>query len=498
MTIQHQLNYKPWLHLVLPLLFFLVGNFLIYNLDCFEFDPDEGINLMKAFLVNKGYLLYRDIWNDQPPLLTHLLAIGFNIFEPNVNFARSIILIFSTLILWQIWLILYLLGGIDRALIGSVLLIISPDYLKLSISVMVGLPCLCLALGAFLTIIIWHSNHKTVCLSASAILLSLSVLTKLFTLFLAPIIVTGILLDRAFNPKRTWFRKLQPSILWIAIFSIFTLSILTLLVGLENIHLLVENHVDAKNIAAFEGLSLEDYVQTDYKVFLVSFAFWGLVIAYRRGKMEIFYFAAWLVTFYFLLQQHRPVWYHQVLTIHIPAIILAAYGLGELSKIVRIRGLRYIFKQRAFIKFLSVVIFVSTILLVGEQTKTTLRAIEYWRTSWGANVTPQNLEYQFLAEINQLDFQTNWMVTDSPMFAFRAGISVPPATAVLSRKQLETKSITDARVIDIINQYQPEQVFLKRFEWSQLNEFLTLNYQLRKQEQNFKLYIRGNQKSLES
>ena len=489
MNIRDRLNYKHWLPL-LPLLFFLVGTALIYTLDCFEFDPDEGINLMKAFLVNRGYLLYRDIWNDQPPLLTYILAVSFNIFEPNVNFARSIILIFSTLLLWQNWLILYLLGGIYCALIGSLLLIISPDYLKLSISVMVGLPCLCFALGAFLAIIHWHSNHKTIWLVASAILLSLSVSTKLFTLFLAPIIVTGIFLARAFNPKQTWFKKLKPSILWSAIFSSLTFIILTLLVGVENIHLLVENHVDAKSIAAFEGLSLEDYVQTDYKVFLVGFGCLGIVFACRRQKWEIFYFVAWLLTFYFLLQQHRPVWYHQVLTIHIPAIILAACGLGELTKIVRNRGIRYVFKQRALTIFLSVVMFVSTILLVGEQTKTTLRAIEYWRTSWGANVIPQNLEYQFLTQINQSDFKTNWMVTDSPMFAFRAGIPVPPATAVLSRKQLETKHITDAKVIDIIDRYQPEQIFLKRFEWVQLNEFLNRNYQLSKQEREFRLYIK--------
>ena len=487
MTIRHQLNHF-WLHLLLPLLFFLISNALIYTLDCFELDPDEGINLMKAFLVNRDYLLYRDIWNDQPPLLTHLLSISFNIFEPNVNFARSIISFFSALIIWQNWLILYLFGGIDCALIGSLLLIISPDYLKLSISVMVGLPCLCLALGAFVTIIVWHSKRQNIWLVASAICLSLSVLTKLFTLFLAPIIVTGIFLSRAFN-RKTWFEKLQPSILWIAVFSSFTLLLLALLVGLDNIHLLIENHTDAKNIAAFEGLSLKDYLQTDYKVFLAGFGCWGIVTAYRRRQWEIFYFVAWLLTFYFLLQQHRPVWYHQVLTIHIPAIILAAYGMGALFKILRKRGLRYILKQRAFIIFLSVAMFVSTILLVGEQTKTTFRAIEYWRTSWGANVMPLNLEYQFLNQIKQSDFKTDWMVTDSPMFAFRAGIRVPPATAVLSRKQLETKNMTDAKMIDIINQYEPEQVFLKRFEWSQLNEFLARNYQLTK-EREFRLYTK--------
>ena len=487
MTIRHRLNHKTWLHILLPLLFFLVCNALIYSLDCFEFDPDEGINLIKAFLVNRGYLLYRDIWNDQPPLLTYILSISFSVFEPNVNFARSIISLFSALLLWQNWLILYLLGGIECALIGSLLLIISPDYLKLSISVMVGLPCLCWALGAFLSILIWHLNHRNIWLIASAILLSLSVSTKLFTLFLAPIIVAGILLERAGDRQRSWSKKLQPSLVWMATFSGCTLLLLVLLVGVDNIHLLTESHTDARNNAAFAGLSLQDYIQTDYKVFLAGFGCWGVVTAYRRRQWEIFYFVAWLITFYFLLQQHRPVWYHQLLTIHIPAIILAAYGMGELLKIVRIRGLRYIFKQRAFIIFLSVAI-VSTILLVGEQTKTTLRAIEYWRTSWGANVIPQNLEYQFLAEIKQSELETDWIVTDSPIFAFRADIPVPPSTAVLSRKQLETKNVTDAKVIDIVDRYQPQQVFLKRFEWSQLNEFLAQNYQLTKQEREFRLY----------
>ena len=219
---------KFWLQFVVPLLFLLAGLNLIYSLDSFEFDPDEGINLMKAFLVNNNYQLYTEIWNDQPPVLTNLLAWTFNIFEPNVNFCRSIILLFSVILLWENWLILYLLGGIEHAFIGSLFLIISPDYLKLSISVMVGLPCLTLALGAFLSIILWHSTHKNRWLVVSAILLSLSVLTKLFTLFLAPIIVVGIFLDRAFSKLSTWQKKLQLPALWSIIFISFTWSAIML------------------------------------------------------------------------------------------------------------------------------------------------------------------------------------------------------------------------------------------------------------------------------
>ncbi|MDJ0904323.1 MAG: hypothetical protein QNJ55_36635 [Xenococcus sp. MO_188.B8] len=123
------------------------------------------------------------------------------IFEPSVNLSRSIILLFSTILLWQTWIVLYLLGGIVHAFIGSLFLILSPYYLKLSISVMVGLPSLTLAMGTITTIILWHLSHKMRWLIFSALLLSLSILTKLFTIFLAPIIVLGIFLDRVFDNK---------------------------------------------------------------------------------------------------------------------------------------------------------------------------------------------------------------------------------------------------------------------------------------------------------
>src|SRR3972149_4202628 len=42
-----------------------------------QFDEDEGINLMKASLIMKGYQLFEQIWSDQPPLLTYRPALDF-------------------------------------------------------------------------------------------------------------------------------------------------------------------------------------------------------------------------------------------------------------------------------------------------------------------------------------------------------------------------------------------------------------------------------------
>lgn len=491
MTIQHRLHNCPWYQLVLPLVFFAAGSSIIHFYGCFEFDPDEGINLMKAWLLNNDFQLYQEIWNDQPPLLTHLLAATFSVVEPSVNLARGLVLLFATALLWQTWLVLYLLGGVLHAYIGSLFLAIAPNYWKLSVSVMVGLPCITLAMTAVLSIILWHSTGKNLWLITSALFLSLSVLTKLFSLFLAPVIVTGIFVDRLVSIKISWRSRIKAPLLWIAVFVGCSLLILLSLVGIENIHLLVDNHTSARSIATFQDLALSRSLRNDYRLFLIGFTAWGTIIACRRQQWQVLYFSAWSIIAYFLLVNHRPVWYHQVLLLHIPAIVMVGYAMGEIITTIMRRGSSYLrFYWRIILALFTIAVFYAAILLIGEQTKTTTKEIKSWQTACNSTVQSTSFDRQFLNEITQFKSKTDWIVTDSPIFAFRAGIPVPPATAVLSRKQLETGNITEAELIDIIERYQPEQVFFKRFDWSGVSSYLDRDYQLAKQTKNFRLYKR--------
>jgi hypothetical protein len=42
--------------------------------ETFEYDPDEGVNVIKASLYSKGFSLYDEIWSNQPHLLTYILS----------------------------------------------------------------------------------------------------------------------------------------------------------------------------------------------------------------------------------------------------------------------------------------------------------------------------------------------------------------------------------------------------------------------------------------
>jgi len=91
---------KLWWHLGVPLVFLVLMLGFYPFRATFEMDLDEGVNLMKGMLVVRGYTLYSQIWSDQPPLFTHMLAVLFRLVGFEVNAARVMVLILSGVLLW--------------------------------------------------------------------------------------------------------------------------------------------------------------------------------------------------------------------------------------------------------------------------------------------------------------------------------------------------------------------------------------------------------------
>ena len=84
---------SPWMLVALVVLFYPFRF-------AFELDADEGVNLMKSLLVNQGAELYTDVWSDQPPLLTYLIAVLFQIVGVNLTVVRLMVLLFSCALFW--------------------------------------------------------------------------------------------------------------------------------------------------------------------------------------------------------------------------------------------------------------------------------------------------------------------------------------------------------------------------------------------------------------
>jgi hypothetical protein len=88
--------------------------------------------------------------------------------------------------------------------------------------------------------------------------------------------------------------------------------------------------------------------------------------------------------------------------------------------------------------------------------------------------------------------QTDWIMTDMPMYAFRVGRPVPPNVATFSSKRLATGSLTEEDILTAMRDYRPEQVLMARFEIPTLEAYLQENYTLILSVEFFRLFLRND------
>ena len=71
------------LSVIISFLYFVAVFQFIRGGEVLEYNPDEGLCFMRAFMHMKGYSLYQDIWMDPPPVLIKFLTYTFKIFGPS-------------------------------------------------------------------------------------------------------------------------------------------------------------------------------------------------------------------------------------------------------------------------------------------------------------------------------------------------------------------------------------------------------------------------------
>jgi 4-amino-4-deoxy-L-arabinose transferase-like glycosyltransferase len=487
---------RPWLnlliwHLGVPFVFVVVVFFFFPYSATFEFSTDEGINLMKAMLVDHGYSLYADIWSDQPPLFTYLLVLVFRIFGLKVGAARFFVLLLSALLMWASFQFTRLVWGKYQALAGAVVLFLLPKYMLLSAAVMVGLPSIVFATLSLLALGLWHMQRKPMWMLLSATALGLSVLTKLFTGFLAPIFVLGLLANGLYRSqkRKNWREILTPPVLWGVVFTVVTLGLGLALVGPGNIPQLLEPHITATQVADFqknELLTLHWHLR-QAKTFLFL-ALVGTVLTVRSKRWLYLYPLAWMVAAYLLLFQHTPVWEHQQLLVTIPAAMLGGIAFYEGSKF----ALQYIRSyKRSWTGLLRAAAFVGAFFLIFSfRIAEPINLLTLTPSITNSEFEMGPLEEKFYTKMLKFAPETKWVVTDLTMYAFRARLPVPPNLAVFSLKRVQTGNLTEAQVLDTIREYNPEQVLLGRFEFPVVEKSLGERYRLVHVDDYTRLYIR--------
>ncbi len=140
---------KVWvLDWVVPLGFGLALCLLVPLRTALEFGTDEGFELMKAWLVSLGHPIYREFWNDQPPLHTELLAMLFRVFGPSAFLGRLLSVVFAMVLVGALYQMVRHRSGWVAGLLAVALLLSSESFIQLSVSVMLELPAMAMALAS--------------------------------------------------------------------------------------------------------------------------------------------------------------------------------------------------------------------------------------------------------------------------------------------------------------------------------------------------------------
>jgi len=286
---------------------------------------------MRSMLVALGHPLYSEVSSDQPPLFNHILALLLRVLGFEVNPARLLVLLFSTLLVWSGAQFLQLTWGKPAAIVFLPLITMAPEYLQLSVSVMIGLPSIALAAVSMLFVALWHQKKNNLWLVLSGCMLALSVLTKLFTGLLAPVFIAGMTASMYFSErqKRFSWKILQPAWIWSISFACLTALLGLILVGPQNILSIIMPHATAPTIDWLQGPGYSINTRLQEAVPLLLLASLGAPLSIYRRNWITFYPLAWLILAYVLFSFYSPVFYHHQLLVTVPASLLAAAAVGD-------------------------------------------------------------------------------------------------------------------------------------------------------------------------
>jgi len=315
-------------HLLVPGLFVAFALCLMPVKQAFQLDLDEGLELIKASLYSEGFTLYTQIWNDQPPLLTVLLSSWFALFGKSIFAARLLILTFATLLIGSFFQTLRITLGKLPAIVGTLLLSVSCNFLRLSVSVMFGLPSLALAMLSIYTLILYQQKPRFYLAILSGIFIALSLQIKLFTVIFIPLLMYLLIEVAIKRWQKTGkvdllFYFAHPLLWSVSLLTSFTL--VGILFNSLNFEQLLQSNLGHNVKDAFQKqnnfiiiltLLLQDF---DYVLLAIT----G-IIALLKGKEYYNKFPLiWLITVIGVLLNYKPIWYH-----YYPFVIYAG-GLEE-------------------------------------------------------------------------------------------------------------------------------------------------------------------------
>ena len=428
----------------------------------FEYNPDEGTELIKALLFQKGFLLYTEILNDQPPLFTLIISFWLKLFGASIQKARLLGTLFSIILLFCLHQIIQIKKGKLCAILTIILLLSSSVFFRLSAGLMPGIAAFSLAMISILFATLYKKFPNKSLISLSGVFIALSLHIKLCTLFLIPLILIEIISynDSESNKKKisTIFSTL---LLWFISFSIIYFSLLIVFFNLD-FSLITEQLINPHTARITVGNSnfsvILKMLFADYTITILALISSFTLLFKKHWKL--LFPLLWAFLSLFLLIIHKPIWHHYYIFISIPLCWLAAIRITDFFHIGTLKC--WLIKKNQY-TIIDVCVHWITgiliILLLFEMPHTYNKIIK------SLNEKTVKQEREIINIISKYNINSQWIVTDRPIFAFYTNMLVPPELALISRKRNFSSDAAQKYFIKKLKKYTPELILINRSEF---------------------------------
>ncbi len=498
-----------------------------------EFGGDEGYELMKGFLVSLGHPLYREVWNDQPPLHTELLTLLFRLFGPSAWVGRLLSVGFAMVLVGALYRLVSDRSGRMAGLVAVGLLVSSSFFVQLSVSVMIELPAMALALAAVWAGSKYFASKGRRWLIFSGVLFGCALQVKWTAAIFLPALAVEHLARRVGRNRRIdplpesphWIEtgqgndagplfyeppgragcpqpagvrcgedtaphqsgsearclrkqviqgRLREALVWCgAVLAAFGVIAVVFYRG-GTLAVFWVSHFSRATRAAVApgGYGFRPETLLNDLALLAPAAAGVALIGWKR-RSDLLFPVVLLATAFAIHLWHRPYWYYYGLHFAIPLAWVGAVGIVEWFRAIwRLDlGASLATKLRAGIGWLVWSIFVSLVLTLAPE--------KAWNEWLRLSAAVPAMENQNVAELRKNAAQTHWVFTDRVVYAFWAGLPVPPELAVIPSKRIWSGQISKAQIVECLERYRPEQILLQS-DWETkfgLSEYMQAHYQ---------------------
>ena len=461
----------PWLDVALcGLLVLVAGLARLPNLGVYTVSFPEGIRAAQLQLMAAGYQPCVEIFCNQGPLLFYAIFPTYWLLGGTLEAVRSGVVLFSLIGIAATYWVGSLLGGRPAAVVASLLLALSPTYLKFSRLALAEVPAEAVAILAVGAALMFQRSGRDRWLIGAALLVAFSLLLKPVTLAVCAPVGLAVLLRRD--------RRVR-NVLVLIVVTALGIGLPTAVIGFSEILEQVVAFRLRSRVAEGRGLDwnwgrIVEELSAD-RPGLFGFALAGGIILLARFRTAALPILCWLPASLLLLLVHTPLHGKHIVTLIPPAALLAAGGAAvAVGAFRQAAGRAHLPSGRAWSRAGVLAAAIGLVAYVAFLPSVLARDADLLFDPDPLENDPPSYWYpEAAASLRAITDPHEMTVTDHPYITFRADRLVPPPLVESSVTRVLAGSLTPDDAIAEATRYNAQAVLLWADKLTTMREFKT-------------------------